>query len=229
MKITFEHVFGKQTTSDIICAIIRAEISSEEEGMALENGWLYDPVFNWYQCRSTRINLSKYISKHKWPDNLEFKVVPDDFDSNIIEKIYQDYIAYKKFKPHYPNIKHNTQHKEIFGVVFDSGVAVAFTKFTEYNGGLESGVFCWNYHKPNLRIGRLIQDKEVEYAKSLGLTHLYIGQGYEKNCIYKAKFPGFEWWTGKEWSSNTEQYIKLCERDSTLELISDLGNSSLEV
>ena len=40
---------------------------------------------------------------------------------------------------------------------------------------LESQFFCWDYHKPKLSIGEIIQDKEVEYAKSLGLDYLYIG------------------------------------------------------
>ena len=43
---------------------------------------------------------------------------------------------------------------------------------------------------------------------------MYTGVGYEKSCIYKSDYEGFEFWTGEEWSNDIELYKWLCERDS---------------
>lgn len=58
---------------------------------------------------------------------------------------------------------------------------------------------------------------------------MYIGQGYEESSIYKANIPGFEWWTGSEWSINKEQYINLCKRDSSLHNIIELNDININV
>jgi hypothetical protein len=54
---------------------------------------------------------------------------------------------------------------------------------------------------------------ECEVAKMLGCTHVYILGGYEKCCLYKSDFYGFEWWTGLEWTTDKQLYKNLCERD----------------
>lgn len=33
----------------------------------------------------------------------------------------------------------------------------------------------------------------------------------------------FEWWTGSEWSTDTTEYIRLCERDSKTHTIKQLS------
>ena len=53
---------------------------------------------------------------------------------------------------------------------------------------------------------------------------MYLGFGYEKSCIYKADYAGFEFWTGEEWSDDIERYKFLCERDSNIEKVSDLDD-----
>ena len=60
-------------------------------------------------------------------------------------------------------------------------------------------------------------DKTTGYA--------YLGPGYERSSIYKADIPGFEWWTGKEWSSDKEVFKDLCKNDSTIRSLNDLINS----
>jgi hypothetical protein len=40
--------------------------------------------------------------------------------------------------------------------------------------------------------------------------------GYEKCCAYKSQYQGFEFWTGTEWSNDTELYKKLVERDERI-------------
>jgi hypothetical protein len=54
---------------------------------------------------------------------------------------------------------------------------------------------------------------ECETAKILECKHVYILGGYEKCCLYKSDYYGFEWWTGAEWSEDKELYKKLCLRD----------------
>jgi hypothetical protein len=54
-----------------------------------------------------------------------------------------------------------------------------------------------------------------------------MGSGYEKSSEYKAKYKGFEWWTGTEWSTNKKLYKRLCRRDSKLDGFIGLGNLSL--
>ena len=45
---------------------------------------------------------------------------------------------------------------------------------------------------------------------------MYIGLGYEKSCIYKSDYKGFEFWNGELWSDDVEHYKFLCERDSSI-------------
>jgi len=229
MKITFTTVFSKQSKEKITYNLVRAEVAPDEEKHAMENGWIYLDG-GWYQARTVRIDLAKHVVKNKWPKKLEFKIgTLDDFDKDSLTQIYKDYIAYKNFSDCYNPITNDLLYPPVYGVVFENSIPVAFTKFSKFNGTLESYMFCWNYHNPKLSIGKIIQDKEVEYAKSLGLTHLYIGEGSERGCIYKASIPGFEWWTGSEWSTDKEKYIKLCERDSDLVTIAELDDIDMDI
>jgi arginyl-tRNA--protein-N-Asp/Glu arginylyltransferase len=93
---------------------------------------------------------------------------------------------------------------------------VAFTKFYMYQGGIESAIFCWDYSNPKVSLGIAIQTKEVEFAREQGMEYLYLGPGYEVSSIYKSRFPGFEWWTGKEWCTDIPQYVQLCQRDTEM-------------
>ena len=51
---------------------------------------------------------------------------------------------------------------------------------------------------------------------------MYLGAGYEKACIYKSDYQGFEFWTGEKWSKDVEHYRWLCERDSRIIKTKDL-------
>ena len=47
-----------------------------------------------------------------------------------------------------------------------------------------------------------------------------------KEVLYiKLIYHGFEWWTGKEWSSDKEVFKDLCKNDSTIRSLNDLINS----
>ena len=59
---------------------------------------------------------------------------------------------------------------------------------------------------------------ECETAKILGCEYVYLLGGYEKCCLYKSSYLGFEFWTGKEWSKDIELYTRLVERDEKIKI-----------
>ena len=67
----------------------------------------------------------------------------------------------------------------------------------------------------------------MQYLSELGHTHSYVCPGYEQTCIWKSRFPGFEFWTGTEWSSDKITYEKLCLQDSRIIDPDDLSNDDL--
>ena len=52
--------------------------------------------------------------------------------------------------------------------------------------------------------------------------YVYVGSGFESCCIYKKNFNGFEFWTGKEWSTDKEIYSTLCKQDDNINTIEEL-------
>lgn len=218
MKTTYIPVWGSQQKWDL--ALVKPVLSctKREEVEALESGWLH---YNgeWYLSRSTRINLKLYEPR-TWPKCLSWSVEDGDFDRRVINKILKQFLEYRGFEDLFDPFDEPENTR--FLIVRDEDEPVAFTKFMVYEGGLESQMTAWNYHKPKLSVGRLIIDKEVEYARELGLKHLYIGPGYEKSSVYKSNIPGFEWWNGSQWSTDSREYTKLCERDEKVRNFDDL-------
>ena len=45
---------------------------------------------------------------------------------------------------------------------------------------------------------------------------------YGKECIYKKRYNGFEFWTGKECKTNKTEYDKMCKKDSEVKNFDDL-------
>ena len=213
-----QHFYGSQERHDLQLARLVLDTENLDEAEALENGWLF--YKEWYQCRSVRIDVSRYKQRHK---SHEIEIIPytSPAVSSTVLKIYGQYLDYKKFDEKY----------EIFSdldrtdwLIFkDDREPVAFTKINRYKGGIESQFTAWNYHDPKMGVGKIIVDYEVAYARYLRYDYLYIGQGYELGSTYKADFAGFEWWTGSEWSRDRELYKKLCARDSQINSIDQLA------
>ena len=82
--------------------------------------------------------------------------------------------------------------------------------------------FAWDYENPKLYLGKYANLAEIDYCIENNKDFMYLGLGYERSCLYKADYKGFEFWTGQEWSNDTEHYKWLCERDSTIEKTKDL-------
>lgn len=222
MEIFFNNIFGKAHQFEFYHTHISAKVETHEEEWALAHGWLlHNDV--WFQSRSTRLDLKKYQNQSTWPTELTFDVQTIDHSTELLlQDVYNQYMEYKKFTDKFDPFAWEKSRAK-YGVVKQNSNFIAFTKFVHYNNGLESNLFAWNYKNPKLRLGIKIFDKEIEYARSLELDYLYIGSGYEVSSIYKCKFPGFEWWTGQEWSIDIKKFIDLCNQDSIIHTISDLA------
>jgi len=217
VKIKYEHFYGSQEKHDL--QLVHLTLDPETaEAEALENGWLISNK-KWYACRSVRINVDKYEPRKELPKSISYYFTTNNLAP--VNQIYQKYRAYKGFEEEFDLF--TDPERSVWLILEDDKVPVAFTKFITYNGGIESQFTCWNYHKPKMSLGKSIVNVEVKYAINNALNHLYIGQGYEKGSVYKAEFPGFEWWTGSEWSTDKEEYKRLCVRDSDINTIDDLS------
>jgi hypothetical protein len=135
-------------------------------------------------------------------------------------EIYQSYIQHKNYPDLYqPCI---ISDRNVWMEYYKNDELLGFTKFIRYEGGLESQFNAY-LSRNDIKVGLDMLNFEVEYARSLGLEYLYIGSGYEKSSVYKAYLSGFEWWNGVEWSSDKNEYIKLCNQDSNIISLADLS------
>ena len=228
LKTKLEHIYGSQEKHDLQIVKISLDTNLEfSEKEAIENGWLINNN-EWYQTRSTRINIDKYLEKYNKPTLSKQRVGffwNNDINDEIrdsIDKIYKQYCQYKKFDTDFK--LHVDENRSGWLLVYDHDMPVAFTKCLFYNVyGMESQYTAWNYHNPKLSISKKLVYYEMQKAKQLTISnYLYIGQGYEIGSMYKADYPGFEWWTGSEWSTNIEEYKRLCARDSDINTLENL-------
>lgn len=217
LKTKLEHFYSSQEKHNIELVKVQLQTEGLDEKEALENGWLLS-ASKWYQCRSVRLDLSKFKT-----ERLPFEVIFTKERAGYIFDIYRQYIEYKGYRSIDSDIVYEDDRTEYL-ILKDDNRPVAFTKFQHYQGGLESQINAWNYHKPRLMLGKKMISYEADYAVSLGLSHIYIGEGCEVGSIYKEDLPGFQWWTGSEWSEDKERYKNLCIRDSNVQTLYELAD-----
>ena len=228
LKVKKEHFYGSQENRELHYVKLKLDVENLNESEALENGWLIGED-KWYQCRSVRINISKYLEKTKkpkLPSTVEFQWFYqnqlDEKNHNDIIDVFKQFKEQKGFEAKY-NIASDSSRSNWL-IVYDNKIPVAFTKFIMYNTGIESQFTAWNYHNPKLSLGKNIVWYEIQCAIQFSNNeYLYIGQGYEKGSIYKSNFAGFEWWNGEQWVDDKEEYDKLCTRDSSINTLQDLA------
>jgi len=240
MKIVFDHKFGVQEKQHLEhYSATLVDVEDDDIDIALETGWLTDLLgpketdVKWYQCRSTRCDLSKFNSKdpliQEGNDDGHDNILHYKFDADIsqdtLENIYLNYCNHHKYKDFFHGEVDNWIRSDYKMVYYYNHKPVAWSKLRMYSeDALETVLFCWNYDDPEERVGHKSLLHELAWAKENGFKHVYMGPGYENGSVYKAHIDGFEWWTGKEWSTDKNAYIKLCERDSTIKTIKDLSN-----
>lgn len=208
MRIRYSNSFGKFTHEDFIITEIVADVNDDEHATALDQGFLLRNGV-WRQCRSTRSCLSQtnYCI-------LESAQILTDWDWDELLEINSAYLSYKQFTlaPHDIVIG----ARDLIWGYSDQDRLVAWSRIHQYQGELETAYFAWNYQNPKLHLGIRSLEHELAWAKNLGHQYMYLGPGYETCSVYKSRVAGFEWWTGAEWSTDTEHYAWLCDRDSAV-------------
>ena len=218
MKITYDHYYGQMENHSLQLYTANLECDEHEERHALASGWL---LYNgtWYQSRSTRICLADWKQLQRYDYcRASFTTNPD---IKKYREIWSAYLESKSYPPIYDPFELSS--RDVWMEYYINDELLGFTKLLRYQFGLESQ---FNAYVPDtkIKIGLDMLNYEVNYAISRGLEYLYIGSGYENGSKYKAKLSGFEWWTGSEWSRDTEKYIDLCDRDSKITTIKELSN-----
>ena len=238
MQIYFDNIFGHQTHGDLLFSVVSAEFNKNEYNYAFENGW--SPIgiwYNrkndivWYQSRQTRIDLFKHTRGRKSKElfkktNVLWEVYNSHKYDDEIYNLYLDYCSYKNFT----DIATFDEIDTIFNYPVDqrfikfyyNNEIIAITKISVWQNSVYSEFFWWNYENPELSVGRLSSEIEINIAKQTGNRYLYTGLGYHKHGIYKSLKKGFEWWTGREWSKDLTLYKNLCYKDDDITTIDEL-------
>lgn len=243
MRVYFKHYSGAITEYDYLFFDCMAEVDLEEEDEALDQGWLPDDYLikkhyagdilksHWYQARQTRINLAKFSetrqtkkARKKCKDITTECIGVNEADLSILQGIFDQYFEYRNFKKwELKPLTLSEPNRKYFLIYYLKDQPIAFTFMRDVgSNSVFSTQFAWNYENPKLYLGKYANLAEIDYCIEQGKNYMYLGFGYEKSCIYKADYEGFEFWTGEEWSDDIERYKFLCERDSELKSLHEL-------
>ena len=170
--------------------------------------------------RSVRLDLSRYkpnettlkLAKKIGYTRQGFQDLPlfrNIFDSYVQHHGFSREISFDQLQDHDMIIYHY------------EGRIVGFSLVKYYGDAMVASQFVWDYADPKLSLGKIAQYCECQVAEDMECTHVYILGGYEKCCLYKSDFYGFEWWTGKQWSQDKELYQQLCYRDESVKITYD--------
>ena len=243
MKIFFDHITGKLTNHDLVYSLALATFDEDEYGYALDNGWIplswyYKKLhqMTWINARGSRLILPKFTFSKKQRKILNKKDITvkifDKLDKNLSAIVSDIYIKYIKHKDYYE--KGNEEDSEIFikddpidwkyFIYYHQNAPVAFTELKVFaSKHVVTGQFAWDYKNPKLSLGTYATLFEIKWAIENKCKKYYLSYSYEKSSMYKSRFDGFEFWTGRGWMSNKNIYKKLCEKDSSIENILDLN------
>ena len=227
MKLYFQHTAGRITNVDWQYTPVYATFNDNEHDKALNTGWIpheYEEPL-WFQARQVRYKLKEleFVKPHKIPSRIDFEIVNDLKNWDKYIEIWKTYLQKKNFPPTFELsdlFKVNPESKFIIEL-YDYDKLVAFSIIRNKPGPV-SLQFAWTYHEPKLSLGTHCQYFELHYLKDSGCEYNYVCPGYEKTCIWKSRFPGFEFWTGSTWSKDKTLYRKLCEIDSSISNVDEL-------
>ena len=221
MNIVFDHVFGLQGAAEVYHSTVSLEsVDPVQYDQVLAQGWLADSVGcqpEWYQCRSTRCAVADTDYTVTVSMQQLHELLVTDMD-----RIHGAYCQHKNYVK-LPELEDYLPTDLFFGYHDAAGQMVAWSKLRPYSrNSIETVFFGWNYAEPKTRLGINSLTSEIAWAKACGYQYVYLGPGYETMNIYKSKIQGFEWWTGREWSQDVDQYVALCKRDSAIRRCVDL-------
>ena len=219
MHIVYEPIWGSQERWNLNLVKPTLVCEPHEEAEALANGWLINNG-TWYLSRSVRIKTSKLLDRIK-NYTLDLVTNPSSDQVNAIGLLWFSYLQRK----HLPSLysPFTDKDRSSWLVLRDQeGAYVSFTKMVQYGGhGIES---CLNaYREESGSIGKRMLELEISWAYENGYDYLYIGSGHERGSAYKADIPGFEYWTGTNWSNSVVEYKSLCVRDSEINDLTQLS------
>ena len=65
-------------------------------------------------------------------------------------------------------------------------------------------------------------DHEIRQAHEKNYNYFYLSEGYDNSSAWKSKMPGFEWWTGSEWSKDPDRFAFLCDAEDGAKELKDI-------
>ena len=244
MKIFFDHITGKLTHHDIVYSLALAEFEESEYNYALENGWIplswyYTKMNNltWINARTSRLILNKFTfskkQKYKLKSKVTYKLVDkvDEQTKKQQAEVYRKYIRHKNYHE-----KGNEEESEDFFIFRDDPInwktflyyhgdkLIAFTEFYDFGKQILTGQFAWDYEDYKLGVGTFATLSEIKWAIDNGYEKYYLSYAYEEASMYKSKYDGFEFWTGREWLDDKNMYKKLCEEDTNIKNLENLND-----
>ena len=219
MKIFFDHIsgFGKIKHMDFIFSNPYGVLDvNESEEDVIKEGWILWEDY-WYNLRSVRLDLNEYkpakttrkLSKHVTVEHGNVLANLEQY-----EDLYAKYCTYHGFKRDI-NL---ASFKDCKVIEYHTDSLVGISLYRVFNKQFVAYEFIWDYKDPKLSLGTVAQMMECKTAKLLGCEYVYLLGGYEQCCLYKSNYRGFEFWTGKEWSTDVDLYKKLVERDELIKI-----------
>tara|TARA_Y100001938_G_scaffold37922_1_gene52340 strand:+ start:24006 stop:24881 length:876 start_codon:yes stop_codon:yes gene_type:complete len=200
----------------------------------------------WLQARLGRITSQEYkpgrttrAAKRKYLGNeLTYRISkPADLSETDKFKLHATFFSYIKFKGYSPEADVQTifgyqeyfknfmishvENRRIIMFYYKSDL-IAFSCFEIFGDSIFGCQFAWNYRHPKLSLGKMQISFIHDYALKNDIKYIYLGLCYGKQCVYKAGFKSFEYWTGKDWLNDKDRYIKMCESDSAVQSLDDL-------
>lgn len=229
MKFYFDTIngFGKLTHEDFIHNPI--DFYPEDLEEALKNGLLPDEAnvitpMPWFASRSTRIKVDDFKpteTSRKLSKKITAEVMSYTNETCILEKIFEEYCRVKNFHTAFnlsALLTNNAKEKNII-LYYYQGNPIGFVVMRFIGHSALSLQFAWDYEKPKLSLGKVSQYFEIELCKQQKVDYLYLMPAYESSCLYKADFSAIEWYTGKKWSTDTNQLKELMFRDEQIKII----------
>jgi len=227
MNIWYEHPYGKIDYYNMQWVKVFADVEPEEQEQALAQGFI-DMGEHWKQVRSSRINIKKYIKDSKpvkTPKGITVEKWTGSFaikHRDLLDNIMDQYLTRNRYRDYYMFETFDIDDKETFYCYYHDDRLVAWSVWSKYGHSIDNWQFAWDYADPSLSLGRYSLDNEIRTAHDKKYNWFYLGESYGKSNAYKSKLPGFEWWTGREWSTDDAVYDQHLKADEFVENLDDL-------